>query len=187
VERIPLATAISDTLFAFTPNAVVIECPARMSVGSVEHVRLTAIENLTDTLRKLLQEKGVPAESLMGLVVLVVADLKPADDAFATQRENRTDGTSPNTWGWQLEARKPGNHKLEAVVTLSAEIPSGGSVAAKPVVFTRLIEVQASPTSPAGDFWDRYTLVILESVAVLVGTWLAWMLWRTRRSSFSHR
>jgi hypothetical protein len=182
-----LAAAIKDTLFAFTPTAITIDWPARTRVGSVEQVRLTARDNLTDLLRQKLEAQGIPTASLLGIVVLVVADLKPGDDAFEIQPENRAEGISPNTWRWRVAARKSGEHKLEATVTLTAEIPLRGAVTAEPALFSRSIMVDANPMNPVLDFLDRYSIALAESVAGLVAlTWLAWLLWRSRRSSFSH-
>jgi hypothetical protein len=183
-----LADTIRDVLYAITPSALVVDCPLRMRAGSTEQVRLTSRQNLNDLLRLQLQARGIPAEYLMGITTSVVADLtSPADDAFAIQPEKSAAGPSPDKWVWRVSARKSGSHELDVIVTLSARIPSRGEVEARAWVFSRSVGVDAGPVDPFVDFLTRFGTKIAGSLAALLGAWLVWTLWRTRRAAFSHR
>jgi hypothetical protein len=186
---INLATAIRDALDAFTPSGFIFECPVRMRVGSPEKVRLTTRQNLSDLLRQKLQERGIPAEYLNGIITLAVADLtSPIASSFAIRPEKpAATGHSSDTWVWRVEARQPGNHKLELKVTLSAQIPSRGELEANPAVLSRTVAVESNPFYPYGNFFDRYWLEMAGSVAGLMAAWLIFLLWRTRRTAFSDR
>jgi hypothetical protein len=185
---INLATAIRDALDACTPSGFIFECPVRMRVGSPEKVRLTTRQNLNDLLRQKLEERGIPAEYLNGIITLAVADLtSPTDSSFAIRPEKPAAGHSSDTWVWRVEARQPGNHKLELKVTLSAGIPSRRGVEAHAAMLSRIVAVDADPFYPYLIFFYRYWLEMAGSVAGLMGAWLIWMLWRTRRTAFSHR
>jgi hypothetical protein len=185
-KTVNLATAIRDALEAFTPSGFILECPVRMRVGSTYNVRLTTRQNLNDLLRQKLQDQGIPAEYLKGIITLAVADmLSPADNAFAIRPEESAAGHSSDTWVWRVEARQPGNHKLELIVTLSARIPSRGEVEANAAMLSRTVAVDADPSY--GKFFDRYWLEMAGSMAGVMGAWLIWMLWRTRRAAFTHR
>ena len=185
-KTVNLATAIRDALEAFTPSGFILECPVRMRVGSTYDVRLTTRQNLNDLLRQKLQDQGIPAEYLKGIITLAVADmLSLADNAFAIRPEESAAGHSSDTWVWRVEARQPGNHKLDLIVTLSARIPSRGEVEANAAMLSRTVAVDADPSY--GDFIDRYWLKMAGSMAGVMGAWLIWMLWRTRRAAFTHR
>jgi hypothetical protein len=187
-RTINLATAIRDVLGAFTPSGFIFECPVRMRVGSPEKVRLTTRQNLNDLLSQKLQERGIPAEYLNGIITLAVADLtSPTDSSFAIRPEKPPAGRSSDTWVWRVEARQPGNHKLELKVTLSAGIPSRGEVEANAATLSRIVAVDADPFYPYGEFFNRYWLEMAGSVAGLMGAGLIWMFWRLRRTAFSHR
>jgi hypothetical protein len=185
-KTVNLATAIRDALEAFTPSGFVFEFPDRMRVGSTYNVRLTTRQNLNDLLRQKLQDQGIPAEYLKGIVTSAVADvLLPGDNSFVIRREEPAAGHSSNTWVWRVEARQPGNHKLELIVTLSAQIPSRGEVEANAAMLSRTVAVDADPSY--GNFFDRHWLEMAASLAGLMGAWLIWMLWRTRGAAFTHR
>jgi hypothetical protein len=184
VGTVNLATAIRDALNALTPSSFILECPARTRVGSTEKVRLTTKQDLTEMLTQKLTERGVPAEYLNGIITMAVADLT-TDSSFAIQPEAA--GPRSDTWAWRVEARQPGTHQLEPKVTLSARIPSRGEVEANAAVLSRVVAVDNEPFPPQGNFFDRYWLEMAGSVAGLMAAWLVWMLWRTRRSAFSHR
>jgi hypothetical protein len=181
-----LATAIRDALGAFTPSGFIFECPDRMRVGSTYNVRLTTRQNLNDLLRQKLQDQGIPAEYLKGIITSAVADvLLPGDSSFVIRPEAPAAGHSSNTWVWHVEARQPGNHKLELIVTLSAQIPSRGDVEANAAMLSRTVAVDADPSY--GTFFDRHWLEMAGLLAGLMGAWLIWMLWRTRGAAFTHR
>jgi hypothetical protein len=153
-----------------------------MRAGSTEHFRLTTKQDLNDVLKQQLQLRGIPDEYLTGIITLLVADLPtPADEAFAIRPENPAAGHSVDTWVWRIEARKPGNHKLDLKVTLTARIPSRGEVESSATI-SRSIAVDA------GSFYlDRYWPGIAGTLAGLMGAALVWTMLRSRRAVFSHR
>jgi hypothetical protein len=185
---IRLAQIIRETLFAFTPTALNVECPTRMRVGSTGQVRLTTRQNLTDLLREQLRTRGIPAEYLIGIETSMVADLIAADDGFAIQPEAPADksatadkSSSKNTWVWRARALKPGDHQLHTIVTVSARIPLQGELGAKAAVISRTIAVEAAPGTGLTDFLDRYGTAVAGSLlAVVLGAGLIWALWRPR-------
>jgi hypothetical protein len=157
-----------------------------MRVGSTYDVRLTTKQNLNDLLRQKLQDQGIPAEYLKGIITLAVADvLVPADNAFAIRPEESPAGHSSDSWVWHVEARQPGNHKLELIVTLSARIPSRGELEANAAMLSRTIAVDADPSY--GNFFDRHWLEMAGSMAGLMAAWLIWLVWRNRGAAFTHR
>jgi hypothetical protein len=179
---INLATAIRDVLDSFTPSGFILECPTRMRVGSVESVRLTTRQNLNDLLRQKLQDLGVRAEYLSGIISLAAADLtSPTGGSFSIQPERPP---ASDMWIWRVEARQPGNQTLQVKVTLSARIPSHGEVDANAATLSRTVAVDADPFFPYGDFIGRHWLEMAGSLAGLMGAWLIWLLWRTRRTPF---
>jgi hypothetical protein len=185
-KTVNLASAIRDALGALTPSGFVFECPDRMRVGSTYKVRLTTKQNLNDLLRQKLQDQGIPAEYLKGIITSVVANvLLPDDESFTMQPEEPPAGHSSDTWVWSVEARQPGNHKLELIVTLSAQIPSRGEVEANAATLSRTVTFDAYPSY--GSFFDRHWLEMAGSLAGLMGAWLIWMLWRTRGTALTHR
>jgi len=185
-KTLNLASAIRDALEDFTPSGFIFECPDRMRVGSTYHVRLTTRQNLNDLLRQKLQDQGIPAEYLKGIITSVVANvLLPGDNSFTMLPEEPPAGHSSDTWVWSVEARQPGNHKLELIVTLSAQIPSRGEVEANAATVSRTVAFDADPSY--GSFFDRHWLEMAGSLAGLMGAWLIWMLWRTRGAALTHR
>ncbi len=183
---VPLATAIRDSLDAFTESGFIFECPARMRVGSTYKVQLATRKNLDDLLRQHLQDRGIPAEYLKGIMTLVVAEAPaPADNSFAIRPEESAARQFSDTWVWQVEPREPGNHKLELRITLKARVPSGGEVGTAAAMISRTVAVDADPFYRYGNFFDRHWIEVAASVAALMGAGL-WMLWRTRRAALSH-
>lgn len=187
-KEVSLAVAIRDALNDLATSGFVFECPARIRLGSAEKVRLTARQNLTEMLTRKLQEQGVPTEYLNGILTLAAADLTSlSDNSLVIQSEAQATGSPSDTWIWRIQAREPGNHRLELKVNLSARIPSRGEVEANAPLLTRVVAVDADPSNPYGDFLGRHWLQMAGSVAGLTAAWLIWMLWRTRRTAFSHR
>jgi hypothetical protein len=182
---IQLATVIRETLFAFTPTALSLECPVRMRVGSTEPVRLTAKQNLTDLLREQLRTRGIPGEYLIGIETSIVADLIPADDGFSILPAPPDDkNAAKNTWVWRARALKPGDRQLHTIVTVSARIPLQGEVGAKAAVISRTVTVEPAPASVLTDFLDRYGTEIAGSLLFLaLSAGLIWALWRPRVSA----
>jgi hypothetical protein len=180
--------AIRDALNDLTLSGFVFECPARIRLGSTEKVRLTARQNLTDMLTQKLKEQGVPAEYLNGIITLAAADLTSlTDNSLVIQPEAQAAGSPSDTWVWRVQARQPGNHRLELKVNLSARIPSRGEVEANAPMLSRVVSVDAEPFNPYGNFFARYWLEMAGSVVGLMGAWMGWTLWRTRRNVLSHR
>jgi hypothetical protein len=157
-----------------------------MRVGSTYKVQLATRKNLDDLLRQHLQDRGIPAEYLKGIMTLVVAEAPaPADNSFAIRPEESAARQSSDTWVWQVEPREPGNHKLELRITLKARVPSGGEVGTAAAVISRTVAVDADPFYRYGNFFDQHWIEVAASVAALMGAGL-WMLWRTRRAALSH-
>jgi hypothetical protein len=187
-RTVSLAMAIRDALNDLTLSGFVFECPARIRLGSTEKVRLTARQNLTDMLTQKLKEQGVPAEYLNGIITLAAADLTSlTDNSLVIQPEAQAAGSPSDTWVWRVQARQPGNHRLELKVNLSARIPSRGEVEANAPMLSRVVSVDAEPFNPYGNFFARYWLEMAGSVVGLMGAWMGWTLWRTRRNVLSHR
>jgi hypothetical protein len=175
-------------LDSFAQSGFIFESPVRMRVGSTEKVRVTTRQNLNETLRQKLQDLGIPAEHLNGIISLAVAELSsPDSSSLAIRPEEPAPRHAADTWAWLVEAREPGNHKLWLKMVLSARIPSRGEVEAPPVTFFRTVAVDAGPFYPYGDFLGRHWLEMAGSLAGLMAAWLVWLLWRTRRAAFSHR
>ena len=186
-REVSLATAIRDALNDLTMSGFVFECPARIRLGSTEKVRLTARQNLTEMLTQKLTEQGVPAEYLNGILTLASAELTSlTDNSLVIQPETQAGGSPSDTWVWRIQAREPGNHRLELKVNLSARIPSRGEVEANAPLL-RVVWVDPDPSNPYGNFFDRHWLQMAGSVAGLTAAWLIWMVWRTRRNAFSPR
>jgi hypothetical protein len=187
-KNVSLATAIRDALNDLTVSGFVFECPARIHLGSTEKVRLAARQNLTEMLTAKLKEQGVPTEYLNGIITLAAADLTSlTGNSLVIQPEAQAAGSPSDTWVWRIQARQPGNHRLELKVNLSARIPSRGDVEANASLLSRVVSVDADPSNPYETFFTRYWLEMAGSVAGLMGGWLLWTLWRTRRNAFSPR
>jgi hypothetical protein len=185
-KNVSLATIIRDALDDLTMSGFLFECPARIRLGSTEKVRLTTKQNLTEMLTQKLKEQGVPVEYLSGILTLAAAELTSLpDNSLIIQPEAQAASSPSDTWVWRIQARQPGNHRLELKVNLSARIPSRGEVEANGPLLTRVVSVDADPINPYGNFFDRHWLEMAGSVAGLMAGWLIWMLWRTRRSAFS--
>jgi hypothetical protein len=107
---INLTTAIRDALNAFAPSGFVFKCPDRMRVGSAQKVQLTIQQNLSDLVRQKLQEQGIPAEYLNGIMTLAVADLTSSDEgSFAIGPEvPSATGHSSDMWAWRVKALQQG-------------------------------------------------------------------------------
>jgi hypothetical protein len=153
----------------------------------MEKVRVTTRQNLNELLRQKLQDQGIPAEYLNGIISLAVANLtSPSPGSFDIETEEPAPGHTADTWAWLVEAREPGNYELDLKMVLSARIPSRGQVEAHPVFLTRTVVVDAGPFYPYGDFLGRHWLEMAGSLAGLMAAWLIWLLWRTRGAAFTH-
>ena len=155
-----------------------------MRAGFAEYARLTIRGNLNDQLRDQLQARGIPAPDAAAIVILVDADLtSPDEDGLEVFVDLSRDKRSLDERVWRVRAPFPGDHELNLKVTLSAQIPSAGEVQGRPVTLSRSISVVGGE-----NLLTPYRPGIAGCVAGLLCAWIAWTLWRNRRSSlFGHR
>jgi hypothetical protein len=188
-EAIQLAPAIREALNTFSSWYLLFESPDRMRLGTQRVVRLTTRQNLTDLIRETLQTRGIPPEYIAGILTVVAADLtSPERGTFVIRPEQSEDAHSPYERIWRVEALKPGSHKLELKVTLTARIPSRGDVESDPAMFSRPVSVGAGPFYWIVDFVDRNGNAVAGSLAGLLAAGVLWIWWRVRQySALSHR
>jgi hypothetical protein len=188
-EAVQLASAIREALDTFSSGYLLFDSPDRMRVGTPRVVRLTTRQNLTDLIRQQLQTRGIPPEYLAGILTVVAADLtSPEPGIFVIRPEQSEDAHSPYERIWRVEALKPGSHKLELKVTLTARIPSRGDVESDPAMFSRPVSVRAGPFYWIVDFVDRNGNAVAGSLAGLLAAGVLWLWWRARQySALSHR
>jgi len=182
--RIDLGATVRDALNAMASTELVFECPGQMRAGSAEYARLAIKRNLNDQLRDQLQARGIPAPDAAAIVILVDADLtSPDEDGLEIFVDLSRDKRSLDERVWRVRAPFPGDHELNLKVTLSAQIPSAGEVHGRPVTLSRSISVVGGE-----NLLTPYRPGIAGCVAGLLCAWIAWTLWRNRRSSlFGHR
>jgi hypothetical protein len=171
--RIDLRATVRDALNALAGTELFFECPNQMRAGFADHARLTIRRSLNDQLSDQLQARGIPASYATDIVILVDADLtsrdKDAVEIFVEMHRDRV---------WRVRALYPGDHELDLKVTLSARIPSAGEVQGIPVTLSRSVSVVGGENLPTG-----YRPGIAGCLAGLLCAWIAWTLWRNRRSS----
>ena len=182
--RIDLGASVRDVLNNLASTAFVFECPSPMRAGFAEHARLTISGSLNDQLRDQLQARGIPASDAAAIVILVDADLtSPDKEAVEIFVDLSRDKRSLDERVWRVRAPFPGSHELNLKVTLSAQIPPAGEVQGRPVILSRAISVVAGE-----NVLKPYRPGIAGCVAGLLCAWIAWTLWRNRRSTLvSHR
>ena len=182
--RIDLGATVRAALNAMASTELFFECPRQMRAGFADYARLTIRRSLNDQLRDQLQARGIPAPDTAAIVILVDADLtSPDTNALEIFVELSRDKRSLDERVWRVRAPYPGDHQLNLKVTLSAQIPSAGEVQGRPVILCRSISVVAGE-----NLLNPYRPGIAGCVASLLCAWIAWTLWRNRRSSlFSNR
>jgi len=182
--RMDLGAMVRDALNGLASTELFFQCPSQMRAGFAGHARLTIRRNLNDQLREQLQARGMPAVDAAAIVVLMDADLtSPDKDALDIFVEMSRDKRSSYERVWRIRALYPGDHELNLKVTLSAWIPSAGEVLGRPVTLSSLVSVVDGET-----VLKPYRPGIAGCAAGLLCAWIAWTLWRNRRSSqFSNR
>jgi hypothetical protein len=174
-----LGASVRDALNALATTELLFECPSQMRAGYAEYAKLTIRRSLNQQLRDQLQARGIPAPDATAIVVRADADLTSPDKAaLEIFVDLSRDKRSSDEWVWRVRAPYPGDHELNLKVTLSAQIPSAGEVQGRPVTLSRSVSVVGGENLP-----KSYRPGIAGCVAGLLCAWIAWSLWRNRRSS----
>lgn len=178
-----LETMTRNALDTLPITALIFKCPARISAGSSDEAQLTTAPNLEEQFREQLRARGISGLQTAAIALRMEADLTSADkEAFEIQPKNPPNNAPSYARAWRIQARNTGNYELDLKVTLSARIPSIGDVQRGPLALSRWVSVGGE------HFLAPYRTAIAGSLAGLLGVWIAWTVWRGRRSSvFSHR
>ena len=173
-SRIDLRRAVLDALNTIVQNDLHFAYPARMHLGARDQARLSARRDVNSELRTELAARGVPLSESASIVTMLTADLtSPAKTALVITPESSAKKSSEYQRDWRIDARTPGNQRLDLTVALRARIPSAGDVQSQPLVFSHWLAVDAGS--------QILRITIAGAVALLAGIF-AWALWRRRRS-----
>jgi len=172
-SRIDLRRAVLDALNKIVQSDLLFAYPDRMHAGSRGEARLTARHDVNGELKAELATRGVPLSESASIVTMLTADLtSPVRNTLIITPENSAKNSSEYQRDWRIDARSPGNQRLDLTVALKARIPAAGDVQSEHLVFSHWLAVDAGSRS----YWPLIASSVSGLAAVLV-----WMLSRRRR------
>lgn len=175
-SRIDLRRAVLDALNKIVQNDLNFAYPARMHLGARDQARLSTRRDVNSELRTELAARGVPLSESASIMTMLTADLTSSGGALGITPESSAKKSSEYQRDWRIDARTPGNQRLNLTVALRARIPAAGDVQSQPLLFSHWLAVDAG-----SHILRTYWPVFAGSVAVLAAV-LGWVVWRRRRS-----